>query len=218
MSRVDKRAKGRIMAPTIIPEIETERLLLREPRQGDVDAYAALIAEPDVLRFLPRLRAARTIQERAERTVSLIGAMWETTPPTSIGWFVTLKDGSQLIGRLSAGPNTNGKTERSAAPEVAYVFGKPYWGKGYATEAVRALIRYGFEHTTWPEVVAAIVPGNVASRRVLEHLGFDSEGDVDYYELTGAAATLEMDDPVVPFFSLPCERFDPGDAFYLVRG
>ena len=76
------------------------------------------------------------------------------------------------------------------------------------------MVRYGFENQAWARVVAAIIPGNIASRRVLEHLGFVYEKDVNYYEMSGDT-TIEMDSPIVPYFAL--ERFAPGDAFYRVR-
>ncbi len=67
----------------------------------------------------------------------------------------------------------------------------------------------------WQRIVAAIIPGNVASRRVLEHLGFVYEKDVDYVEMTGDS-TLEMDSPTVPFFALSRARYTPAAFTYRV--
>lgn len=206
------------MASRLIPEIETERLLLRGPLPGDVDAWAAIISDPDVQQYLPQFRSPPPIHERAERGLNAIRTGWEQTPLTGISWLVALKDGGRLIGRLSAAPNSAGKMERSADPEFAYIYGQAYWGRGYATEAARAAIRYSFDHFNWPRVVAATLPGNAASQRVLGRLGFIAEGDVDYYELSGAEETIMMVDPIVSFFSLARERFDLGDAVYRVRG
>jgi len=64
---------------------------------------------------------------------------------------------------------------------------------------------------------AALNPGNSASRRVLEHLGFVYEKDVNYYEMTGDT-TMEMDSPIVPYFVLRREQFAPGAAVYRVKG
>ncbi len=197
------------METLTIPEIETERLNLRGPTPADVDTWAALLAEPDVLRYLPR--RAITPHERAERSLNALAEGWRQDSPADIGWVITLKDDGRLIGWLGAGTS-----EGSNEAEIVYSLGKPYWGRGYATEAARALVRYAFAHTTWERVVAAIIPGNLASRRVLEHLGFIYECDVNYYEMSGDT-TIEMDSPIVPFFALPRERFTPGDAFYRVR-
>jgi RimJ/RimL family protein N-acetyltransferase len=116
-----------------------------------------------------------------------------------------------LIGWSGAGPSA-----ATGEVELVYSLGKPYWGQGFATEAARAVARYSFENRAWDPIVAAIIPGNSASQRVLEHLGFVYEKDVNYDEMTGDT-TMEMDSPIVPYFVLWRERFAPGDAFYRVK-
>ena len=56
--------------------------------------------------------------------------------------------------------------------ELSYLLDQPYWRQGVATEAACAVVHYGFEHSAWDRVVAATLPQNVASQRVLAHLGF----------------------------------------------
>lgn len=194
------------MTGVIVPEIETERLLLRGPTSSDVDTWAAFLAEPDVLRYLPK--RAITPRERAERSFNSINLGWQQHPVSDIGWVITLKGDGQLIGWCGAGT-----AEGSNEAELVYSLGKPYWSQGYATEAARALVRFGFERVGWERIVAAIIPGNVASRRVLEHLGFVYEKDVNYYEMTGDSA-MELDSPILPLFAVTRERFAHGDAFY----
>jgi RimJ/RimL family protein N-acetyltransferase len=75
------------------------------------------------------------------------------------------------------------------------------------------MARYGLEHSKWDRLVAAIVPANLASGRVLEHLGFVYEKHVDYREMTGVAS-IALDDPIVALYALPRERFQASDAFY----
>lgn len=196
------------MAPVTVPKVETERLLLRGRVPADVDVWAAFLAEPDVLRYLPK--RAITPRERAERSFSGISLGWQQHPVSDVGWVITLKGDGQLIGWCGAGT-----IEGSNEAELVYSLGKPYWGQGFATESARALIRYCFEHTSWERIVAAIIPGNTASRRVLEHLGFVYEKDVNYYEMTGDTS-MELDSPIVPYFVLGREQFVSGDAFYHV--
>ncbi len=128
-----------------------------------------------------------------------------------VAWVVALRQSGQLIGWSGAGPK-----EGSADAELVYTLAKPYWGQGFATEAARAVMRYGLEHCAWERVIACIMPENIASRRVLEHLGFSYERDVNYIEFTGNSDYV-MDNPIVPLFALPRERFEPGDALYRVR-
>jgi len=194
------------MAAADVPPIETERLLLRAPTRADVAAWATHLADPEVLRYLPK--RDQTPQERAEQQFDAINQGWEDH--SDIGLVITQKSGQQLIGWCGAGP---GKEEDVA--ELVYMLGKPYWGQGFATEAARAVVRYGFENRPWSRIVAAIIPANAASRRVLEHLGFAYEKDVNYVEMTGDM-TLQMDTPIVPLFVLRREQFVLGNAFYRV--
>lgn len=124
---------------------------------------------------------------------------------------IAQKTNGEIMGWCGAGPSAG-----DGEIELVYMLGKPFWGQGFATEAARAVVRYGFENQSWDRIVAAIIPGNVASRRVLEHLGFVYEKDVNYYETSGDS-TIEMDSPIVPFFALQRERFAPGAALYRVK-
>jgi RimJ/RimL family protein N-acetyltransferase len=101
------------------------------------------------------------------------------------------------------------------AAELSYLFDQPYWRQGFATEAAPAAVRYDFEHSAWDRIVAATRAENAASRRVLAHLGFIYEKDVNYVEFTGDTTT-QLDSPMVPYFALARERFASGDAFYRV--
>lgn len=197
------------MAPVTVPEIETERLLLRGPIPGDVAVLAAYVGDPDYLRYLPKRDL--TALARAEQTLNTITQIWEQQPLSDIAWVITQKLTGQLIGWTGAGP-----AKENSEAELVYMLGKPYWGQGFATEAARAVVRYGFENREWDRIVAAIIPGNIASGRVLEHLGFVYEKDVNYYEMSGDT-TIQMDSPIVPYFALQRDQFAPGDAFYRVR-
>lgn len=197
-------------APTI-PVIETERLILRGTTPGDADTWVTFLADPEFLRYIPRAKVPRTPQERAERIMNAYHQRWESRPLNSMGWAVTRKADGQLLG-LCGIEELNGANDG----ELDYYYGKSYWGQGYATEAARAVVRYSFEHTSWDRVVAAILPANIASQRVLDHLGLVYERHVDYFELTGADSFL-LDDPITAFYALRREQYKPGDDFYRVN-
>ncbi len=197
------------MAAIRVPQIETGRLLLRGPCSGDVARWAAYVDDPDYSRYLPK-RTATPLQ-RAELTFAGIAHAWEQDPPSDIAWAIAHKTDGQVIGWSAAGPSGG-----TGEVELVYMLGKPYWGQGFATEAAEAVVRYGFEHRAWDQISAAIIPGNVASRRVLEHLGFVNERDVNYLEMSGDA-TIQMDSPMVPYFVLRRDQFVPRGAFYRVR-
>jgi ribosomal-protein-alanine N-acetyltransferase len=194
------------MPDTRIPTIETERLVLRGSTSGDVEPWATLLDDADVLRYLPKV--SQPTPERAALHIQWCNAAWEEEPQTGVSWMIALKQSGELIGRCGCGT-----PEGSNEAEVIYTLGKPYWGQGYATEATRALIRYSLEHFPWDPITACIFPENIASRRVLEHLGFVYEKDVDYLELTGNTSYV-MESPMVPLYVLPRDKFTPGNASY----
>jgi ribosomal-protein-alanine N-acetyltransferase len=194
------------MPDTQISTIETERLLLRGATSGDVEPWADLLDDADTLRYLPKV--SQPIRERAALHIQWCNADWEEEPQTSVGWMIALKQTGELIGRCGCGT-----LENSNEAEVIYTLGKPYWGRGYATEATRAVIRYSLEHFPWDPITACIFPANIASRRVLEHLGFVYERDVNYLERTGDTSYV-MESPLVPLYTLSRDKFAPGNAPY----
>jgi ribosomal-protein-alanine N-acetyltransferase len=194
-----------MVAPTI-PVIETQRLILRGPILADVDAWAACIADPDVTRYVPKGQG--TFHERAARVLNKVRERWEREPVGAMGWVITRKDNDQLIGWCEIDD-----LEETNEGELGYYLGKPWWGQGYATEAERAMARYGLEHSKWDRLVAVIVSPSLASGRLLEHLRFVYEMQLDYREMTGVAS-IAIDDPIVAFYALRREQFQPGDAFY----
>lgn len=199
------------MTTVTIPEIETERLILRWPVSADSEPLAAFIADPDFSRYIPKAPGNRTPHERAERLIGIYQKRWEEQSPSAMGWAAVRKTDGQFIGicGVEVVPDTD-------EGELDYRIGPLYWGQGFATEAARAIVRYGFDNTAWERIVAAVVPANVASVRVVEHLGFVYEKEVNYLEIAGGAA-LEMESPIVAFYALRRERFVPGDALYRVR-
>jgi len=194
------------------PTIETGRLLLRIPTGADVAPLAAFIEDPDFVRYIPRSKVVRTAQERAERLIAIYQRRWEEQPLNAMGWSATRKSDGQFIAicGIEGVPDT-------ADGEIDYRVGPQYWGQGYATEAARALVRFGFEQTTWDRIVAAVVSANAASVHVVEHLGFVYEKQVNYLEMAGDP-NLVLDPPFVAYYVLRRDHFVPGDALYRLRG
>lgn len=197
------------MTSVTTPLIETERLLLRIPTSADAAPLTAFIEDPDFSRYIPRSRVVRTSRERAERLIGIYQQRWEEQPLSAMGWSAIRKSDGRFIGicGLEGVPDT-------AEGEIDYRVGPPYWGQGYATEAARAMVRFGFEHTAWDRIVAAVIPANAASVRVAEHLGFVYEKEVNYLEMAGDP-NLILDPPFVAYYALRRDQFTPSSAFYL---
>jgi ribosomal-protein-alanine N-acetyltransferase len=178
------------------PTLETPRLILRPFVPGDLDGLAEILADPDVVRYLPG-GAPRT-REQSERTLNFIMEHWEQH---GIGWWaVTLKATGELIGWCGLKlVETTGETE------VLYMFAKTHWGRGHAIEAAQASLRYGFEELGLERIIAVAVPENTASRHVMEKLGMRYEGIALYYDSDLAC------------YSIRREAFQPGGSLHVVR-
>ena len=156
-------------------EIETARLRLRRFLPSDLDALAALMADPDVMRFIGR-EAGRTLSPaEAEELLALLLAEWDRR---GFGRFVVQDKGTgQFIG-LCGWKTFEGAADK---PELLYLLRKEHWGRGLAVEAAAACLRYGFGELGMTRVVALTRPDHRVSRRVLEQLGMSCEGEGVYY-------------------------------------
>lgn len=155
--------------------IETPRLTIRLAEPADAETYLEIYADPDVTRWLGGSRA-KTAEEQRGRIESR-RAMHRDVGFTV--WAVAEKDTGDLVGSAGLYP-VEGK---GPEVEVAYHFRKDRWGRGYATEAARACLDYGFETVGLSEIVGLVVPENVASARVLEKCGMQQVGAARYYDL-----------------------------------
>ena len=152
--------------------LRTSRLLLRPWCDEDVAAFAELSADPAVMEYLVPLPdwVART---RAHWDEHGFGQ-----------WIVEIPGEASFIGVVGLAV-VSYEAHFTPAVEVAWRLARAYWGRGYATEAARVSLDYGFEKLGLREVVALTVPANQRSRRVMERLGMtrSSEDDFDHPRL-----------------------------------
>ena len=157
------------------PNLETERLLLRSIDLSDVDDLFKILNDPDVAEydyFYP--------VETKEKTFSFIERYQrELEGNEEITWGIILKENQKLIGTCCLGNFDKG----AKRAEIGYALSKAQWGKGYATEAAKKILTYGFKNIKLNRIEATITPGNDSSVRVLEKLGFQREGLVRQRDL-----------------------------------
>lgn len=184
--------------PTMeLPEIETERLLLRQFTPADLDEYTRIIfADPDVTRFLPR----RDIppRQRAERVLNYFSEHWLKHGYGD--WAVTDRAHAGLIGHC--GLNF---IPEAGEVEVEYSLAKSYWGRGIATEAAQASVRYGFEALQMERIIALADPQNIASRRVMEKVGLVYQKEVFFFGMQ------------LVFYQIMRQQFRAGNLPYRIR-
>ena len=177
-------------------EVETERLRLRPFVAEDIEEFASFNADPEVMRYIWKGRPLT--REESERSLSRVV---ESFGAQGYGlWAAVLKASGRVVG--FSGLN---RLEDTPEIEVAYRFARDSWGKGLATEAAHASLRYGFEEVGLRRAVAVAHPENVGSRRVLEKIGMKYERDAHHYGMD------------VAFYAVAREDFAPGDAPYAVR-
>jgi RimJ/RimL family protein N-acetyltransferase len=162
-----------------IPVLETERLVLRAPRLEDAEAVAVLANDRRIAENTARIPHPYRI---ADAESFIIGANKHEAEAT---FFMTLPNGT-LVGACGFGP-LEGET-----PELGYWLGVPYWGNGYGTEAVRAVIDYAFTDAGHEVLQAGARVTNPASRRVLEKCGFQWTG-VGLYRIRALASSAPID-------------------------
>lgn len=155
--------------PTIhLPAIETARLRLRPLLEADIPAHYAVFSDPDVARYWSR--EPWTDIAQAEESMKSILAAQADGSEARFG--IELLSTGELIGNVGL-HHFFGSNRRC---EIGYALGSGHWGQGYATEALRAAIRHGFEALDLNRIEADIDPRNIGSARVLEKLGFRKEG------------------------------------------
>ncbi|MCR5503927.1 MAG: GNAT family N-acetyltransferase [Lachnospiraceae bacterium] len=150
--------------------LETGRLLIRETTVGDVDAFYELYRNPLITRYMEDLYEDPD-EERlyTENYIRNIYGFY------GFGiWTVIEKASGKIIGR--AGLNVR---EGYDEPELGFMIGVPYQGKGYAKEALRSILAFAKEEYDFPFVNAFVRPGNEASLHLLYELGFRDSGETE---------------------------------------
>lgn len=162
------------MLPGMAIHIETPRLLIRSFTGTDGEQWVNLVNDPDVNRFTPddepsTLESFRGVLEQRRASEREQGfAMW----------VVERRQGGEFLGQYGFYLSEGTRPEI----EIAYHYLPAAWGRGYGTEAARAVLSYAFGSLGLAEVIALVIPANVGSWRVAEKVGMRllSE-DATYY-------------------------------------
>jgi RimJ/RimL family protein N-acetyltransferase len=161
-----------------IPILTTDRLRLRAFKASDLDAYAAMQANPEVMRYLVTGRTSTPVE------------VWRTMA-TSIGAWALRGYGMWACEKIDDGAFVGSvgifQPLEWPEPEIAYSLDRPFWRQGFATEAAKAARDWLFEHFPLRRAASFIRPDNHPSKRVAERLGavcertFELRGSVYEY-------------------------------------
>jgi ribosomal-protein-alanine N-acetyltransferase len=167
----------------IMPEIEIARLKLRPFTADDLnDYYRQMTSDFEVMRTL-LLGRTLTLAETEPR----LRLFMEHWGHYQFGvWVLRDKENGELIGQCGL----RWCYEYTPEIELVYAIAKSYWGKGIATEAAKAAVRYGFEELKPDYIMALTAPTNLASQRVMQKVGMKYEKDARYYEKDCAYYTI----------------------------
>jgi RimJ/RimL family protein N-acetyltransferase len=160
------------------PVLETERLVLRAPRLADAKSIAALANDRRIAEMTVRMPHPYGVADAEAFLAAVNGSARE------IAFLIALPNDTP-IGVCSV-------MRLGDAPEVGYWLGVPFWGKGFATEAVRALIDFAFGELELDALAAGARVSNPASRRVLEKCGFQWTG-VGLYRVRAIGGSAPAD-------------------------
>lgn len=149
------------------PVFETERLRAREMTLDDLDFVAAMLAHPEVMRFYPRRYSREEARGWVERQMGRYREHGHGL------WLIEERAGGEPVGQAGLlVQRVNGALQ----PEVGYLVHRPFWRRGYATEAALATRDHAFQVLGMPRVISLIRPENLPSQGVAGKLGMRPEG------------------------------------------
>ncbi|MEA2379736.1 MAG: hypothetical protein QOK00_1693 [Thermoleophilaceae bacterium] len=150
-----------------VPELRTERLLMRGFREADLDAWATICADPEVTRWVGDPEGLS--REDAWRQMAYLIGHWELRGYGN--WALVEESTGELVGRAGLY-----RPEAWPGLEVGWLVGREHWGRGFAPEAARAAIEWGRTALGADHVISLIETDNVRSARVADKLGMTVEG------------------------------------------
>lgn len=149
------------------PILETERLVLRRIILDDAQSYFELRSNVDAMKHI--CKPLQTSIEESKKMIYQINEMIAFND--GIGWAISLKDNPKMIGSVSF--HRIDKVHYRA--EIGYMLHPNYWRKGIVSEAVEAIIKYGFNILKFHSIEAHIDPTNVGSEKILQNFNFVKE-------------------------------------------
>jgi ribosomal-protein-alanine N-acetyltransferase len=158
----------------VFPEIDLGEIEMRQIVPEDIEHFYAYITNDAVKKFLSESDIPTSI-ENASKELMYWGRLFNIR--SSVYWAIGLKSNGRIIG--TGGFNYWNKEQKRT--EISYDIAHDYWGKGYATAAVKAMVDFAFSKMKINRIQATVAIHNIASIKVLEKSGFKKEGLMSNY-------------------------------------
>lgn len=173
--------------PTDPKVLQIDHFTMRPLQFSDLDALAAIWADPEVTRFLPS-QGMPISRENTEKSLKSFIEHWQYK---GYGiWAIVENVSSQTIGYCGLR-----YLDEMKEVEVLYGLARIYWGRGIVTQAAKVAVAYGFNVANLDKIIAMALPDNIASRRVIEKTGLHYEKQIHMFNLD------------VLYYSLKAESF-----------
>ena len=151
-----------------LPTLDADRLRLRHPQEADVPALLRVFGNADDLQYWSHGPLADEGAARAY--LADIDRFWRER--SLFQWAIADRETDEMMGTATL----NRWDEENRRADVGFILAREFWGRGLAQEAVRRVLRFGFEEMNLHRVEADVDPENEASLALLERLGFQREG------------------------------------------
>ncbi|MFE5581215.1 GNAT family N-acetyltransferase [Kitasatospora sp. NPDC056531] len=158
-------------------ELRTDRLLIRRWREADLEPWAAMNADPEIREHLGGILT----REQSDASVARYEAVIEKR---GYGWLaVEVRDSGEFVGFV--GLDDVEEQDLVGGVEIGWRLARSAWGHGYATEAARAVLAYGFDTLDLSEVLALTAAANLRSQAVMRRLGMSHDPAEDFDDAEG---------------------------------
>lgn len=163
---------------------ETDRLILRAWQERDNEPFAAMNADPMVMRYL----GAPLSREQSDDAIANQAKLMDKGEPAF--WAVQRKQDNDFMGFIGV-KQVNFDASFTPCYEIGWRLGADYWGQGYATEGAKAALSAAFANWTMPSIYSFTVHDNVKSQSVMQRIGMERVRGGDF-----AHPNLAKDDPL----------------------
>jgi len=175
------------------PRLETERFVLRQLHLSDAESLFAILSDEEVTRFYDD--EAFTEVGQAREQIEAWARSFDAK--RSVRWGIAQKTDDAVVGTCGY----YGFHTWNSRGSIGYELARAYWRQGIMTEALAAIVGFGFREIGLNRIQAVVMPGNVGSERLLEKLGFRREGLLREYENWGNKGYVDVN----MFSLLRCE-------------